>query len=276
MKRLLVLLAICLLISPLPARAQVQSTLIIGWDGAERHVVYEMLAAGLLPNLATLHVWDSSTSSGATVTKPGWAQILTGYSSAHLGIYGNDSTAAIPKGWTVLEKVQVRYPDVVTWFIAGKGENVGGAPGEPWAITRWQIDYWRNGLRNNNRVGKRALWLLGHYPAPFLGFVEFREPDRTGHRTCGGSAAYRAQLADLDRWLGIMLAALPDNVTVYVLGDHGFNDCPHHDHRGAPESFLATNNETVNRAGDRMDVTPTILAGYGLPVDDLDGRVLTP
>ena len=60
-----------------------QNIIVIGWDGAQRDHVNEMIARNELPNLMALAAEgtkvDVDVTSGATDTKAGWTQILTGY-----------------------------------------------------------------------------------------------------------------------------------------------------------------------------------------------------
>ena len=70
-----------------------RNVVLIGWDGAQRKHIKECLAREELPNIKKL------SSEGALVaidiirmtqTKPGWAQILTGYEPEVTGVFSND------------------------------------------------------------------------------------------------------------------------------------------------------------------------------------------
>ncbi len=75
-----------------------KNIIVIGWDGAQRAHVQEMTARDELPNLTALSrqgkLIDIDVTNGATDTKAGWTQILTGYSCEITGVY---NTAVISR-----------------------------------------------------------------------------------------------------------------------------------------------------------------------------------
>lgn len=87
-----------------------QKVIIIGWDGAQREHVKEMLARDELPNLAALSkdgtMVDIDIVTGATDTMAGWSQILTGYAPNKTGIYSNHRFQPIPEGYSVFERLE--------------------------------------------------------------------------------------------------------------------------------------------------------------------------
>ena len=82
----------------------VQNVVVIGWDGAQREHVQQMLARDELPVLAALsrkgEMVDIDITDGATDTKAGWTQIFTGYAAATTGVYNNRRFNPIPEGYT--------------------------------------------------------------------------------------------------------------------------------------------------------------------------------
>ncbi len=66
------------------------------------------------------------------------------------------------------------------------------------------------------RAGERAL-VYAYTP----------ELDATGHRKGCGSAAWRYQLAHVDRLVAQLAEALPPGATLFVTADHGMVDVPH-------------------------------------------------
>ncbi len=255
------------------------NVLIIGWDAVQWNHLQEMLAAGQLPNLAKLNVFKNITTSGATSTKAGWSQILSGYSSETTGIYSNDKYQPLKRWATIFEKAENYFGDenLTTIFVAGKCANVGGlcsgengeVLGQPYCRTKNYLDLWRNCVGANQKVGKQTLNLLEKYASdPFLAFFHFREPDRIGHEFGENSSQYSAAIVDDDVWLGKILGkleelGLAEKTLVYVVSDHGYDEGLKR-HRHAPEAFLATNDPQVTREGNRMDVAATILARYGI------------
>jgi hypothetical protein len=104
--------------------------ILIGWDGARRARVMELLEQGRLPNLRALaaegSLAETRVATGATETKPGWAEILTGRSAVKLKILSNEDYRPIPKGLTVFELLKARFGSgITTIFITGKQYNLG-------------------------------------------------------------------------------------------------------------------------------------------------------
>lgn len=112
-------------------RREFKNIVLIGWDGVQREHLYEMLEKGELPNLDNLigegQLVDITVTTGRTQTKPGWAEILTGYSFDVTGVYSNHDYGPIPAGYTVFERLEkhFRESDFVTVFIGGKINNIG-------------------------------------------------------------------------------------------------------------------------------------------------------
>jgi len=310
----------------------VENAVLIGWDGANRPEVRDLLAAGELPNLSRLvaagAMTDTSVTTGATETKPGWTEILTGRNAELLGIKDNLIYRPIPPGYTIFDVLKARIPGIKTVFLAGKDNNVSfrgpheicvncitrmppdfaktywwdksrilaktrtynGSPrrwesraGEPYLNAVKSLDIHKTNLGPADRVGKAALSALERCRgARFFAFIQFEEPDEQGHVYKDGSPQYQDALRAADRWLGTLLAklkdlGLSDRTAVFVASDHGF-DPGLRSHRSAPYTFLAVDLPGRLRAGDRKDVTPTILDVLGVAPESvrppLDGRSL--
>lgn len=108
-----------------------KNVLVIGWDGTSRDRLEELLAKGELPALQGMISAGSfvaiDISQGATTTKPGWAQIFSGYRTQLLKVKNNKVYRRIPKNLTIFEKLKAFYGtnDIVTFFISGKTANLG-------------------------------------------------------------------------------------------------------------------------------------------------------
>ena len=85
------------------------------------------------------------------------------------------------------------------------------------------------------------------------------------------------------KWTGKIIEKLKelglyDKTLLYVTADHGFDE-DKGGHGYAPYVFLGTNDPLVKRDGMRQDITPTILARFGLDLakfaPPLDGEPLT-
>ena len=120
-----------------------QNIIVIGWDGAQRAHVQEMLAHNELPTLALLAsegtMVDVDVTSGATDTKAGWTQILTGYKPEKTGVYSNSNFGPIPEGYSVFERLEEHFgPDnIVTMAIVGKKGHVDNDPEQKIPYDRW-------------------------------------------------------------------------------------------------------------------------------------------
>ena len=132
-KSILPSLLALLLIFPAQARTvqkEVKNIVVIGWDGAERNRTKELLKKGELPNLSALikegKLLDIDVVTGATDTKAGWTQLLTGYVPEKTGVYNNGRYEPIPEGYTVFERLEKFFgPDHIdTIAVIGKKGHV--------------------------------------------------------------------------------------------------------------------------------------------------------
>jgi predicted AlkP superfamily pyrophosphatase or phosphodiesterase len=271
---------------PRGPETQVVNVILIGWDGAQRDHLMECLERNELPNLKALSEEGALVSinitTGATDTKAGWTQILTGYDPEVTGVYSNRDFSPIPEGYTIFERLENYFgdDDVVTIFIGGKRNNIR----KPYEKVKKHFDVYEVGLGEASNVGSLALELLERYKDKrFFAFFHFREPDIFGHRYGENSDEYTYGMITNDEWLGIILAKLRElglyeRTYIYVTADHGFDEGKR-SHRNAPYIFLATNDPRVIRNGDRKDIAPTILERFGLDLNGihppLNGKPLT-
>ncbi len=264
------------------------NVIVIGWDGVQRDHFYECLHQELpecpngLPHIAELSggvFWNNTTTSGFTATKPGWAQILSGYDAEVTGIISNKIFRPLPEGYSMFEKVESYYgpENIVTFFVAGKFGNTGGAchpsdeeQGQPYCKTKSHLDDFRNGLITARRVAETGLSLIERYKDERLfALIHFSQPDDIGHLCGENCPLYTRAIVELDDWLGRIVEGLRDlgiheKTFLYVTSDHGFDEGKWN-HRNAPFTILATNDRSVMRSGDRKDIAPTLLERFGLP-----------
>lgn len=180
-----------------------KNVVLFGWDGAQREHVVQLLVRGKLPTLtrvARAGNWVEIEIEGATQTKAGWAEILTGYGPDVTGVYSNRRYRPIPPGLTIFERCAERFgKGYATLAVMGKKGNVGAGaprrlrldlpanrdalrkqgwfpegrfvtdrdgvrwwvrPGEPYWHTRKTMTLFENGLGRNEVVGKRAIEVL--------------------------------------------------------------------------------------------------------------------
>jgi hypothetical protein len=107
-----------------------RNVLLIGWDGCQRDHLREMIGRNEVPNLTALckdgALVDIDVTSGATDTKAGWTQILTGYKPEVTGVYNNTRYQPIPEGYTIFERLRAALgaDNIVTMAIVGKKAHV--------------------------------------------------------------------------------------------------------------------------------------------------------
>ena len=79
-----------------------RNVILFGWDGAQRAHVQQCLDRGELPTLKNLSREGALVAvdvvTGATDTKAGWSQILTGYNPEVTGVFS--SSSSISPRWT--------------------------------------------------------------------------------------------------------------------------------------------------------------------------------
>jgi hypothetical protein len=122
----------------LPAQAQdgakptmAKNAILLGWDGAHRDHVKALLKEGKLPNLQRLisegTLVDVDVKSGATDTKAGWTQILTGYRPQVTGVYNNSRFRDVPAGYSIFERLRARFgaEQIATGVAIGKKGHCG-------------------------------------------------------------------------------------------------------------------------------------------------------
>ncbi|MFC2067194.1 alkaline phosphatase family protein [Chloroflexota bacterium] len=297
-----------------------QNVLVIGWDGCGRAHLDECIARGEVPHLMELTTDGALVGIDIlrnTATKAGWSAILTGYYPEKTGVFTNSIFQPIPAGYTVFERLEEFFgPDnIVTAGIIGKTGHVGNAspqkipveewkgknspsggkkimengheywdiPGEPFYRTQEKMDFFINGLGENDKVGELALETLEkHQGQRMFLFIHFAEPDHAGHAHGENSKEYNDAIISDDQWLGKIVGKLKelglyDKTLIYVTADHGF-DLGKKSHSDAPFAFLATNDSRVIRRGHRIDIAPTILKRLGLDISQfeppLDGHPL--
>jgi len=284
--------------------------LLVSWDGAERSVVYGLLRWqpateapracpskrfeatmptlcgdywSCLPALCEFQVIDSWDSEGKPLTRPQHAQMLSGYSPLTTGIFRNSSASRMPPGYTLYERIKaLAGSDVVTVHVAGRKFVSRG-------VTRWAA---RNGAINHNlgRGGPdhRTGWRTTARLQPLLGevakgrffiFIHYKEADITAHGVGDASPAYQEAIILIDKQLDQLLAGLRqagvlEQTAVLVTTDHGFNG-RFHVSRTVPsiiDTWIAALNVELrdDMSAKLLDVTPTILAIYGVENPNVD------
>lgn len=280
--RIVALLAVCELIICQEKKPEV-NVILISWDGCEPVIIKEMLKAGELPNLKKLTEdgsWQDMKLSAdhQTQTKPGHVEMLTGLAADKTGTFSNSKFKPLPKGYTIMERLESKFGDesVETIFLAGKDDNLGAKKGEPYEITKGEIDTFENGLGGADKVGQKLLEHLKKAEGKrFFLFAHFADPDLQAHKY-GDGKQYREAIKLCDEWLGKIRAQLKemkvdDKTLIYLTTDHGRDKVGNYrTHIKAPDIWLATNDKDVKRGGRLCDVPATILKHYGFDTSKLD------
>jgi hypothetical protein len=124
---------------------------LIGWDGAQRDHLEQMIARNEVPTLMALAAQggmvDIDITTGATDTKAGWAQILTGYVPEKTGVFSNSKYQPIPEGYTVFERLEGYFgsDNIVTLAMVGKKGNVDADGPEQIPFEQWAESQRRQG-----------------------------------------------------------------------------------------------------------------------------------
>ena len=256
------------------------SIILLSWDGVQRDVVRQLLAEGVLPNLAALGRIVEIDVTHNTDTKSGHARMLTGYDPEWTGVFSNSRYQPIPVGYTIFERLENFFgkENIATIMVAGKKDHLG-ADKEilPFYNIRGIVDVFDIGGKD---IEIKAVGYLRAYRGDrFFAFFHFPDPDTKGHSYGESSLQYRDAIIVSDKGLGNIIATLSelgirDRTLVYVTTDHGFDetdapfpwtpDTPGRKHKSASYVFLATNDLGVMRTGLQQDIAPTIYERFGL------------
>jgi arylsulfatase A-like enzyme len=140
MRRTVICLALLVLSAVLAAGAMAadpgregppKNIILFGWDAAQRAHMKECLDRGELPTIKKLSEEGALVNidivTGATDTKAGWTQILTGYNPAVTGVYSNGRFRDVPQGLSVFERLKQHFgPDrFVAVAVIGKSAHCG-------------------------------------------------------------------------------------------------------------------------------------------------------
>lgn len=163
-------------------------------------------------------------------------------------------------------------------IIEEDGVKYRAIPGKPHLNMSRNIDFFRNGLMLDEKVGTLAIELIEqHKGERMFGFIHFATVDHMGHRHGENSKEYNDALISNDTWTGKIIEKLKqlglyEKSLIYVCADHGFDEGKT-SHGNAPYTVLATNDRGVQRNGLRQDIAPTVLARFGLDLEKIEPRL---
>jgi hypothetical protein len=215
-------------------------------------------------------VGSHTTRDGSVYTLPQHASMLSGYDMEVHGLGANLTSARMPLGFTIYEKLMDAFDPVPpggkrNGFLF-RTHHSGDAKYVGTSITYWakklkalQVKT-GHGIEGKNRPGamKYALisfakWKndadrLGLGVPRFFMFLHFKETDWVGHKSGDPSPQYRQAIVESDNRLYDLLEALRSygwtDTAILVNTDHGFDHAQHHRLSGRPvfNTWLAAYN----------------------------------
>lgn len=109
-----------------------KNIILIGWGGVQRDHLWELIKDGKLKNVNSLiesgRYMDIHVDGvKKTLSKPCWAQVLTGYGPNITNVYENARYNSIPKGYTIFERVKDHLGEIniKTALIGASKHNLG-------------------------------------------------------------------------------------------------------------------------------------------------------
>jgi hypothetical protein len=200
-----------------------------------------------------------SLNDGKSCTLTGWTTIWTGMPSFWTRAFANDEFDRMPKKMHIMWKLMEEYyvaenqnPFFV--WITGKGHNIIGnrKKGPHRGVYRGIVQqgipgvYYGDEGRDDADVFALAENILGSLDQyeNFCCFVQFRNPDDTGHQTKDYDA-YTQKAWEVDEYIWSLMQLLPQDTDIIYCSDHGFDFKSRGDtnngHRFSPRAMLATN-----------------------------------
>lgn len=283
MRRRLALLAPFLLAACAHAQAAAggHHVVIVSVDGLRPDAITEADT----PALARL-LRDGAASRASRVpppwlTLPSHLSMVTGQTPARHGIFTNRTLAQEFPGATLFTVVHDAGRRTALYF--GKHKLVALAP-------RGSADVKLGpGPGDSNWDTGSSAQLAARFAADFprerfaLTFVHLREPDEAGHDAGWMTPAYRAALAEVDRGLAVMRAAILGSglpTTLILTSDHGGEGKDHWTHE-ALDAFVpwicagpfAKAGATIADSSV-MDAGPTAAALLGVTLPGAEGRAV--
>mgnify|MGYP001027031757 CR=1 FL=1 len=113
------------------SKQEFRNVILIGWAGAQREHVHELLNELELSNLQKIidegNIVNITVTTGETKTMGGWAEVLTGYNPKITKVFSEIDYKPIPRGYTIFERLENYFgkEDIITVFIGGKPAGIG-------------------------------------------------------------------------------------------------------------------------------------------------------
>ena len=291
MHRRLALLAPCLLAAC--AQAQAPAPALSAAPATGRHVVIVTID-GLRPDAITeagspalARLLRDGAASRASRVPPPWLTLpshlsmVTGQTPARHGIHTNKTLAQEPAQATLFTRVHDTGRR--TALYVGKFKLMALAPRRSADVTRGP------GPGDSDWDAGSSARLAARFAADFprerfaLTFVHLREPDAAGHDAGWMTPAYRAALAEADRGLAVMRAAIEGSglpTTLILTSDHGGEGKDHWTHEAADSvvpwicAGPGVKAGAVIADSGIVDTGPTAAALLGVTLPDVEGKVV--
>jgi choline-sulfatase len=266
-----------------------------GWKSAKTPVLDALAARG------TRFV---RCDTAAPVTLPSHATILTGLFPPRTGVRDNGTFVLPERVETLAERLAAHGYDtaaVVSAIVLARrhglnqgfrlyDDDLGAGYAAGTEVAERQAE-----LTTASAVGiaaklKPPFFLWVHYYDPH---EEYRPPTRFADAASGPTRLYDGEIAYMDEQIGVLLAKLPKDVDVAVVGDHGEMLGEHGELHHGLLLYRAARRVPLILAGPGVpggktdeclvrtaDIAPTLLALAGVPVPTgpagLDGQALLP
>jgi arylsulfatase A-like enzyme/Tfp pilus assembly protein PilF len=239
--------------------------------------------------------------TAAPVTLPSHATLLTGLFPPRTGVRDNGTFVLPDRVETLAERLAAHGYDtaaVVSAIVLAKRHNLSQG-------FRVYDDDLGTGYTAGTEVSERqaemttasALAIAAKLKPPYFLWVhyydpheEYRPPSRIADQMSGPSRLYDAEIAYMDEQIGLLLAKLPKDTAVAVVGDHGEMLGEHGELHHGLLLYRAARRVPLLLAGPGVpagrteeclvrtaDLAPTLLGLAGVPAPaGLDGRSVLP
>lgn len=253
-----------------PAIPNSPSVLVMVFDGADYRTI--MTYPQLFPNLHSLYL-TRLDCGGASCTKPGCVQLLTGLEYTQSKVYDNKLFQPVSLTKTPFYKLALDRPYYCQMLILSKFTHTGDILNRPWRqVGDWAkaggMDYYRSPMTNPaftlEQTNSYFIQACTQFTHPGLLICHWAEPDETGHDTGMDSSEYLEKLITLDALIPTAIDLVQPDVLI-VTSDHGFDNPGAHGHGCAPNAFLASN-LPLKEGCIRRDVGYTLHTLLGLSI----------
>jgi hypothetical protein len=275
---------------PAHAAASTEHVVVLGLDGLQ----FDKIAAADAPNLDAMiasgyssKTWLYANPLAPTFSGPGWATNLTGVWPDKHGVKSNTwgTTTNITNYPDFLTRLERANSALTTFADASWNPIVDGSAGTP-LITTVDTRYAASGDADAAAKAVSTLKSTG----PNASFIHFDDVDEAGHAHGAASQQYLDAIAEVDRYIGQIRAAVQSRPTYsserwsfIVTADHGHTDAGGHGGSTPAErsAFIIKTGSGITKTTPavrpkNVDIAADVLATFGVARPaDLDGQPLS-